>query len=326
MIAAALSAFTKFAARIEPRSPILPVARPAYALMGVLAIADLVYVGMSDFEWGFGPYTRMLLVLAVASISALVARRYQMLQVASYLEATSFIGLVGLLTICSTLIGAAWSGQFIDTSLIEFDRLFGFDWLSVYRYSRVYPEIVFILNISYSSLFLQMVTVPALLTLFGEFECKWTFITAWTVASILTVLIFPFTPAEGAPIHFSVGPDAWSSAWFWQFGPRIAGLRAGALRDISSTAMGIVSVPSFHAAAGVMLAWASLRLRSFRIPFVLLNLLMIASTPISGVHYLVDVLAGMVEGAVSVILARILINACESERFRGDKVEARAAS
>jgi len=56
-------------------------------------------------------------------------------------------------------------------------------------------------------------------------------------------------------------------------------------------AQGLVSLPSFHTALGVLFC---LTLRHSRLgwPCLLLNLLMIASTPVMGGHYLVDLLAG----------------------------------
>jgi len=56
-------------------------------------------------------------------------------------------------------------------------------------------------------------------------------------------------------------------------------------------AQGLVSLPSFHTALGVLFCLA---LRHSRLgwPCLLLNLLMITSTPVMGGHDLVDLLAG----------------------------------
>jgi hypothetical protein len=166
-----------------------------------------------------------------------------------------------------------------------------------------------VLDFAYASFGLQLLFIPLLLTICGQLTRKWGFLTAWMFASLMTIMVFPFAPAEGAPIHFGLHPDAMSHPWFWQFGPRILQLQAGALREISSGAMGIVSVPSFHAATGVMYIWAVWQLKWLRLPSSILNGLMIISTPISGVHYLVDVLAGLAVGCASVAIARRLVTA-----------------
>jgi membrane-associated phospholipid phosphatase len=234
-------------------------------------------------------------------------------RIAAYLEATSFAGLAGLLTVCANLVGASLSGLFVDEHLIAVDRALGYDWLAVYRLSHAHPWITHVLDFAYASMGLQLLAVPLLLTFSGQAVRKWGFLTAWMFASVITIIIFPFAPAEGAPVHFGVHPDALSKPWFWWFGPQIDHLRAGAVRDISSGAMGLVSVPSFHAATGVMFMWASWRLNWFRIPVTILNIVMIASTPISGAHYMVDVLAGVAVGCTSVLIARWLVIAASVE-------------
>jgi len=309
MIAKRMSAFSAYAAAIETGPAILPISKFAYAILGAMLFADVAYVWISDFTWGSGPYANLLCIFLMSVGSALLARRYQMPRIAAFLEATSFTGLAGLLTVCATLIGGSLSGPFIDSQLIAADRALGYDWHAVFQLSRAHPWVVHMLDYAYASMGLQLIAVPVLLTIHGHSFRKWGFLTAWMVASLITILVFPFAPAEGAPIHFGLHPDAYSKSWFWQFGPRILQLQVGDIRDISSGAMGIVSVPSFHAATGVMFIWAVWHLKWLRLPSSILNALMVISTPISGVHYMVDVLAGLAVGCASVVIARRLVTA-----------------
>jgi membrane-associated phospholipid phosphatase len=63
---------------------------------------------------------------------------------------------------------------------------------------------------------------------------------------------------------------------------------------------GLVSFPSFHAAGGLIVTWAFRHRRRFLVPLALLNLALIASTFMSGVHYVIDVIASVPLFAFSV--------------------------
>jgi membrane-associated phospholipid phosphatase len=88
--------------------------------------------------------------------------------------------------------------------------------------------------------------------------------------------------------------------------PIFHGLRDGTFRALTAmTAEGIITFPSFHAALAVIFAVAL-----WPVPILLrwiglaLNILMIASTPIDGGHYFIDVIAGIAIGTFCVIAVR----------------------
>lgn len=300
------AAFVSHAAGISPGSPVPPVARAAYALQALFVGVVLAEVAATDFTLGSGPLASGLYLLLWLALAAPLARRYGMRRAALFMESVSFAPLGGLLTVCATIMAASISADFADDWLIRSDQALGFDWLAAYKFSRSYPTVVHVLNFAYWSMDPQIVLVPLALALTRQERTMWVFFTAWLIALMATTLIFPLAPARGAAIHFGITPDSLSKDWFWQFGPRIDALRHGAGRDISSMAMGIVSVPSFHAAAAVMFTWAGRSLPYLSWPIAALNLLMVISTPISGIHYLVDVLAGVLVGAVAIAAARMM--------------------
>jgi membrane-associated phospholipid phosphatase len=94
----------------------------------------------------------------------------------------------------------------------------------------------------------------------------------------------------------------------WIVGALIDDLRSGRTRDISTAMTGLVSMPSFHAAAAVILGWVSLYLGWLRIPLVLLNIAMLLSTIISGSHYFIDVIAGSVLAGMAIWTASRLVD------------------
>ena len=82
-------------------------------------------------------------------------------------------------------------------------------------------------------------------------------------------------------------------------------LRAGSLHALSlSQLVGVLTFPSFHAASAVLYIWALWRVRWLSLFLVPCNIAMIASTPVGGGHYLVDVMAGIAVAAAAIVAAR----------------------
>ena len=94
-----------------------------------------------------------------------------------------------------------------------------------------------------------------------------------------------------------------SSSW-----PVFLGLRDGSVRELMAVgAEGIITFPSLHSALAVILIAAFWPVPVARWIGAVLNILMLAATPIEGSHYLVDVLAGVVIAVLCLGLARALV-------------------
>lgn len=79
---------------------------------------------------------------------------------------------------------------------------------------------------------------------------------------------------------------------------------------------GLVSAPSFHAAAAVLYIASAWRAPPLRWPLLALNGAMLLATPVEGTHYLIDLILGAVVAvgalAVTDALARIGIQPSRS--------------
>jgi len=75
-------------------------------------------------------------------------------------------------------------------------------------------------------------------------------------------------------------------------------LHSVALDDL----IGIIGFPSFHAAAATLYIWGAWPIKIYRYPMLILNLLMIASTPVEGAHYISDVIAGILISVSSIYI------------------------
>jgi membrane-associated phospholipid phosphatase len=89
----------------------------------------------------------------------------------------------------------------------------------------------------------------------------------------------------------------------------ILALRDGSLRHLELFKItGIVSFPSFHAASAVLYIWALWPVRYVGGAAVVLNLLMVASTPVIGAHYMIDVFGGVALAVIGIWLAKYLLD------------------
>ncbi|MGH6768871.1 MAG: phosphatase PAP2 family protein [Xanthobacteraceae bacterium] len=134
------------------------------------------------------------------------------------------------------------------------------------------------------------------------------FIFAFTIGLIVTTTISAFVPAIG--VFQQIGLDL---ATLTNLDPRayldqqrdLGPVREGALRHLDLLNLaGIVTFPSFHACSAVLYAWALWPVWWMR-PFALLaNGAMMASTPVDGGHYFIDLIASIVVAVLAIVAAR----------------------
>jgi membrane-associated phospholipid phosphatase len=122
------------------------------------------------------------------------------------------------------------------------------------------------------------------------------FVTALMLALMITILISIFVPAIGCYQLLGLTPADVPNVNVTAFllGQHdIPAVRDGSLRHLELLKLaGIVTFPSFHTASAVLFAWAFAPVRLFGPMALVTNALMIASTPVVGGHYLIDVVAG----------------------------------
>lgn len=191
-----------------------------------------------------------------------------------------------------------------DRWLAAADQWLGFDWPSWYRFVRSHALFNSILLFAYRSLAPQMIVTLFALPMSGMAVRNREFLWATAFALLATVVISALLPAESAWVWYHsdepIAPGPWHDFLAMRNG-RLAVLDLQQLR-------GLVTFPSFHVAMAVMLMRAAYRTRFAWLSLVL-NLLMIVSTPSEGGHYLVDGIAGIAVAAIAILAARRLAGA-----------------
>jgi hypothetical protein len=205
----------------------------------------------------------------------------------------------GMLTIVLSYLAAQRAIPLYDAQLSALDSALGFDWRRWHAFVHAHPVFDTVLGIAYASLLPQIPLTVFLLAHRGRTdrnrELFWTILTA---ALVTTAMFYAF-PASGPFAYFSI--DLGRAIHLKDF----LQLRSGApglysLPDLQ----GIIAFPSFHTVLALIFMHAHRGLRASFIPFVLLNGLMLVSTPSHGGHYLTDMIGGAVVALASIALVR----------------------
>jgi hypothetical protein len=194
---------------------------------------------------------------------------------------------------------------FVDPWLDRADRAMGIDVAQLAAWTSEYPRLVSTLNAAYNTLAPQLLVPLVLLPVAGDREALWEYL--WHLhivlgGALLCLALWPvmhsFTYRHYAPL---VAP-----ALVGHLSTQIRELHAGRFHVLGLQDMqGLISFPSFHAAAAFAVTW-SLRRRPIWIwlPIVLLNAALVSATVLLGIHYAIDLVGTAILLAVSLVLYR----------------------
>ena len=265
--------------------------------------------GLSDFHLNVTKAALVIGMMVVVGIGGqLVRTRLRLQTPPALIEAMVQVSAVSLFVVLMTYqlgsLGAPWA----DPWLAALDRLVGFDWVATNRFVEHHEPLVRALRFSYGAILWELPLVIVLLAFRMSHRRLAQFLLAWMLSLTLTTVGFALAPAKTAYVYYGATQGALPEL-SRQTGQLpfeiIEQLRAGGLRLLlDQDVAGLVTFPSFHTAAGVLFAWALWSTRWMRWPAVIVNGLMIASTPIIGAHYLVDLVGGVAVAIVAIKLAR----------------------
>lgn len=194
-----------------------------------------------------------------------------------------------------------------DANFAYYDQLLGLDWAAYYNFFMQRPALFSYAYIGYAMIGLLPIPVPLALGFTGHHERLQNFTLACILAVCATALISAIVPAIGAYQQYGLAadfPDFQAGGYLVQL-RQLPFVRDGSLRSLYITQLGgIVTFPSFHAAAAILDMWALWGVWWMR-PFALIaNIGMLLATPLVGGHYFVDVLAGMAIAVLAITMAK----------------------
>lgn len=190
----------------------------------------------------------------------------------------------------------------IDEWLTRADAWMGIDVEALSHWTRAHGVISLILSTCYYSLMPQFLLPLVVLGLrHRDRSGVWEYVFHFHFCLLVTVAALALFPAVCAYTYLDFTPTIDQA----RVVRHITALRAGTFHRIDFTDLeGLITMPSFHAAGGMMVTWAFRRHRGCFLALALLNAGLLAATFVSGVHYFVDILGSAVLFAVSVAVYR----------------------
>ena len=192
----------------------------------------------------------------------------------------------------------------MDGLLSQGDAMLGFDWLAWFTWVKDHPSVHCVLTYAYASVPLQLLLLMVYFA-YVDAERVFELVLATVLAIAIIVPAMFFLPAVGAWSEHGVGIEPWRAD--------ILALRSHTLLTVGKT-QGIISFPSFHTVAGVLLVNMA-RGGKWFLPILVLNLLLIASVMTEGAHYGVDMLSGLAVAWAAIAFSRSILKWCARGQF-----------
>jgi PAP2 superfamily protein len=195
-----------------------------------------------------------------------------------------------------------------DATFAYFDQLLGLDWCAYYNFFMQRPALLPFANIGYAMIGLLPMVIPLLLGWTRHYARLQDFTLACILAICATAVISAVLPAIGTYQQYGLPAESLNfkaSGYLVQI-HELPFVRDGSLRSLYITHLGgIVTFPSFHAAAAVLDMWALWAVWWMRPAALIANGGMLLATPLVGGHYFVDVFAGAAIAVLAIATARM---------------------
>jgi hypothetical protein len=281
-----------------------------WAILAVVAIIDLIWLALSPAVLTRNSWIYICSVLAIANVAVWSARFFSR-------KDLFYVLLMGLaFTACSwpvlrlfNYLSMTTALPWADPLLSDWDGSIGFDWMAYLAFVDQYPSLMGLMDWAYTSLDgYSVYFYVAIACLAGRRERCFEFLALFIVIAVFCMVVGMFFPARAAMIYYA--PDLSSFNYvnanigIYHIDILLA-LRSDPVPVLDLMHMpGLVTFPSFHTAMGVMLIYVCRGNIAMLVASLIINLLMIAATPLFGSHYLIDVIAGVIATLIGIFLFR----------------------
>jgi hypothetical protein len=206
-------------------------------------------------------------------------------------------------------LGSATNHALLDAQFSAIDAALGFDWLAAVRIANSSAVVAWVLWFCYHAVGPLFFGIFLLLAFSPEPDAIHELIALLAVSVGLTGILMAAFPAAGAYAFYSPPPEIFSNftgAGGLSHLQTLTALRSGEPFGFRVTAMkGLVSFPSFHAALGIIQVYCLRRNPRLMVPVGAVVAVMLPSTIPEGGHHLIDTIAGVAVGLVSIAAIRI---------------------
>jgi hypothetical protein len=274
----------------------------------LLAACGMAFVPFLLAGFSFKPGFLLVFVQgpALGFLAVRILRRYPATYVfAAAMEGIFLMTLAALFGLLVCYAAAASDAPFVDAQLLRVDRLLGYDWQSYARFCAAHAPLLRAFRFAYGTNLTQPVAIGTILAIARQEQRFEKFVLANLLGVLVTALVFLLLPAttawtfegqEALATHILPDLPTTTNSWLGD----LTQIRSGSGRHLTRLA-GIVAFPSFHCVSAILNVWAVWRVRLARLPLLLLNLLMIAATPLIGGHYLTDLIGGALVAVLTIL-------------------------
>lgn len=204
---------------------------------------------------------------------------------------------------------------YCDALLDGADRWMRLDWRTYLHFINENPTLAVLTWLAYRSMLFQFTVLVLVLVATSRIVRLQQYVLASGLALCLTLAVFTFMPAGGIYSFLQIQP-----AEFANLSPIMThnqtllldALRTGQQTEVGQME-GLITFPSFHAVWAILFAWGFYPVKQLRFGAIMLNLLVIASTPIQGAHYFIDIVGGAAVAGIAIYAATRLTRAATDD-------------
>jgi hypothetical protein len=210
-----------------------------------------------------------------------------------------------------TYVAAAANLPMQDAALHALDRALGLDWMAWLNFFYERHALLVITVVAYSLIGWPLFGVPLVLGWTRRYRRLQEFTMAFAIALVTTTVISALVPAMGTYdlLHFMPDPEVFTPGSYLAQLHDLPMVRDGTLRHLSFDSLaGIITFPSFHAAAAALYLWAFWPVRWVGPAAAIANIAMLVATPIGGGQYFIDIIAGIAVAAGAIAAATAIAN------------------
>jgi hypothetical protein len=273
--------------------------RGLWSVLVVIAAVDIIWLATSE-RLSLDLWSGRSIALAVALIAVLRAycrSRSEVRLQRLYLPLAGALFIILAFTALRVLDHLTMSIPFpyVDDGLAKLDAILGFNWPGYAEWVASRPLIIKAFQLAYTGLTLVALAVFVILFAVRRIDRAKEFVRLLFWSGLAATIIGAFFPAKAAMDQFGsldlraiFGPDAGVYPI-----PYLNVLRSNVPYVLNLQELpGLVAMPSFHTACALLIVYSCRKIRLLQPLSILYAVVMIASTPIMGGHYFVDLIAG----------------------------------
>ena len=303
-----------------------------YIVIAAVVVVDSLWVAFSDIAIDAASLVSAIPALVLTALLALAVRRVSshfspllpeesrdigircFICISVLLEGMLFMRIAGLSLPLFNHLTMSIPFPYADEWLVNADQSMNLDWAAYFNFIVARPRLATLYEAYYNFLGFALIATFLGLLFYNRLVALEFFLANFVLIAIVCLVMGMLFPAEGAMAHiignkqalevFDTLPGVYHI-------PHLQTLRSEAPVLLSLGSLpGLVTFPSFHTAAGIIIAWSCKKTPLF-LPALIYAILMIASTPVIGGHYFIDLIAGLAIAVAMLSLSERL------PRYRG---------